>query len=84
MNNKFLDKYPQLREPQIGDIVESVFSMSFYVNDVPVACKIKSPYTGKIQDFSYDTLNQKYYHIIVDNFIYYRYRDDFVVVKYVE
>jgi len=31
MSNKFLDKYPQLRKPQVGDIVKIIKTYDFYL-----------------------------------------------------
>jgi hypothetical protein len=72
MSNKFLEKYPQLREPQIGDwvkfdIVRRNFELLRYKK-------------GIIMEMYYNNqLNKIMYYIKCDNTMYYRSKDSFII-----
>lgn len=73
--NKFLEKYPKLREPQVGDEVVTNISPKIYsstINNV-----------GIIRDIQRDSFG-KVYAIVYNKIVYYRHIDEFRVVKFTD
>jgi hypothetical protein len=72
--NKFLEKYPQLRDPKIGDKVVPN-KKTLYV--IPFSI-------GTIIEITTDFNKEKVYHIEAGKIMYYRRKHQFTVVKYAE